>query len=259
MTARRRKIRHPGPIIAKKEYPHGTNAKYALNLCRCDDCRRAHNEYEQRRWLWQGEFPRVPPPLVDARPARRHVRVLMRQGMSHKRIAALAGVPASAVGTLIWGRYDRAGKRIRTTTAAKLFAVDLDLADGANVPADEAKEIIAELIARGWTKTAIGQRVHGPQAKSLQVAKRAYVYASTLRTLRQLMTEPVPLRRHSSGHTYKPTGRPPRPVVPYTAGVPSPIPPPTDIKPKGPESARKLKCEICGRPLIDHRLTERCA
>ena len=120
--------------------------------------------------------------------------------MGSKRIARKAGVPESLIGNIVWGRKNRAAKRIRRETERKILAVELDYAGGAKVPKAEALAIIDELLARGWTKTAIGKRVHGPQALSLQVAKGAdSVFASTLTTLRQLLVEPVPDRLYSRG------------------------------------------------------------
>ena len=268
MTARKRKLRHPGPIVTTKQYPHGTNARYSLNFCHCDECSRAHREYEKSRKLWQGEFPRVPPPLVDRGPARRHVKKLMGRGMSHKRIAQIAGVPASVVGTLVYGRYDRAAKKIRRQTAEKLLAVEYTASGIMKVPAAEAVAIIDELLARGWWKALIAQRITGPQAKALQVARTAsgMVEASTILKLRVLLDEDVPMRRHSNGSSYTPKGRPPRPVPQMTEGMYTEpridwtpwareAPAPTnDMAGKG-----VLRCKVCDKPLAFHLVTQRCA
>lgn len=267
MTARKRRIRHPGAIVAKKQYPHGTHACYSMNFCRCDECRQAHCEYERRRKLWRGEFPRVPPPLVDARPARRHVRQLMARGMSHRRIAQLAGVPTSAVGALIYGRFDRAAKRIRRQTAEKLLAVEYTALGIMKVPAAEALAIVDELLARGWWKAELGRRLDGPQAKSLQIAKTGsgMVEASTILKLRPLLEEPVPMRQHArTGKYYIPKGRPPRRVPQSTEGmytdpdeVLEPIEP---VKPVKELVGRGfLRCKVCDQPLIAHSITQRCA
>ena len=77
-------------------------------------------------------------------------------------------------------------------------------ADGRNVPADEAWEIVAELRRRGWWDAEIGRRVTGPEARSLQMGE-TQVYVSTLKALRQLLNEPVPARVHNpTGCTYTP-------------------------------------------------------
>lgn len=255
MTARKKRIRHPGAAVSTKQYPHGTHACYVLNKCRCDECRRARTEYERQRSRWHGEFPRTPPPLVDPGPARRHVKKLMAQGMGHKRIAEVAGLPSSLTGALIWGRYDRATKKIRRQTAEKLLAVELDLADGAKVPGEEAKAIIAELFARGWTKAEIGRRVHGPHAKSLQAARNGMVFAGTLRTLRELLEEPVPLRKYRGDIYYQPKGRPPRAVPRTTPGMGDPpLEPVESDTPRG-----NLRCKVCDKPLAFHLVSQKCA
>jgi hypothetical protein len=201
---------------------HGTHVCYVICCCRCDECKGANSRYESNRKAWCGQFPKTPPPLVDATEVRTHLRTLMDQGMGHKRIAELAGVASSSTGSIIWGRHDRAATKVRRETAEKLLAVELDVSDGAKVDATEAKAIIEELLARGWWKSEIGRRVHGPHALSLQVALTDLVFAGTLRTLRRLQVEPVPNRFHS------PTGRwitprrdhTPQLIEPTTPGVP---------------------------------------
>jgi hypothetical protein len=168
--------------------------------------------------------------------------------MGPKRIAQVSGVPHGAISKLIYGDYTtlRArSKRIQRTTAMRLLTCPLDLAYGAKVPAREAKRIVRELIARGWTKAEIGRRVHGPQAKSLQTARTPLVFAGTLRTLRRLLTEPVPTRVHNpTGKRYTPqTVHTWRQIEPSTRGVP----PDETLNLNG-----NLRCDICGRAIADH-------
>lgn len=184
---------------------HGTHACYVLDRCRCTDCTTARREYEQKRKQWTGPYPRILPPRVDAAPVRDHVHSLMEQGMGLKRIGKIAGVAHGAVSKLVYGDYLRGSPPSKTVTrinATKLLAVQLDLADGAQVDATEARLLIAELVARGWCKAEIGRRVHGPHAYALQAARGRKVFAGTLRTLRRLQDEPVPERRHPRGSTY---------------------------------------------------------
>lgn len=214
-----------GGATSSKLYPHGTHARYVLNRCRCDECKAALRAYSKRRSLWDREFPYLPPPLVDPKPARAHVRKLMRAGMGYKRIAQVAGVNPKTVYILATGkRKDRKAKRMRRESAEKILAVDLDLAGGQMVDSTEAKAIIAELVGRGWAKAEIGRRVHGPQAKALQVARNGMVTVAALATLRELLTEPVPLRNYSRGKAGTKAmpvrnGKRPAPVPATTIGV----------------------------------------
>lgn len=202
---------------------HGTHACYVLDRCRCVPCKNANRAYEKHRRAWAREFPYTDPPLVDAEPARRRVLDLVSQGMSLKRVAEVSGVPHGALSKLIYGIKGQRppNRRVRSETADKLLACPLDVADGARVDAAEAKAIVAELLARGWSKTAIAQRVVGPNAWGLQSVQYSTVRAGTLRRLRELLYEEVPLRRHWRGHMYEP--RPDyewRDIEPTTPGVP---------------------------------------
>lgn len=224
---------------------HGTHVCYVIDRCRCDDCMTANTLYEKHRRRWTGEFPYIDPPLVDSARARRHVKNLMRRGMGFKRIAEKAGVPASVVGTIIWGRHDRAAEKIRRETEAALLEVELELADGAKVDATEARRIVDELVARGWTKRAIGRRVHGPTASSLQM-RGEQVFVSTLKTLRQLMTERVPDRKSRHGTHPVKTNHSWKDIPPSTPGVPG------SIEYGGLRPTGQLTCDSCGKPLATH-------
>lgn len=227
------------------EHWHGTHACYVLDKCRCDLCRAATHAYEQHRRRWAREFPYADPPLVDSARARRHVKNLMKRGMGFKRIAETAGVPASAVGSIIWGRHDRAAKRIRRETEAALLRVELELADGAKVDGTEARAIVEELLARGWTKRSIGRQVHGPNANSLQL-RGGDVFVSTVKTLRRLLDEPVPPRKSRHGTHPVDNGYQWKRVPATTPGVPGTVAH-GDLRPAG-----KLTCLRCGDPLATH-------
>lgn len=213
------------------DHQHGTHVCYVHDRCRCQPCRQANIDYERHRRQWLGEFPRLPEPYVDADQARKLVAELKQRGMGLKTIADRSGVAHGTLWKLVYGRPESGPtKRCRPETVERLQTLldglvweEVTLADGAKVPGKEAQLIIRELVARGWTKAEIGRRVHGPTAKSLQVRKGS-VYVSTLRTLRQLLCEPVPLRYHNpTGGWYQPTGRNPRPVPRLVDGVGGPV------------------------------------
>jgi len=228
---------------------HGTYACYALDRCRCDDCQQARSRYGRLSTL--RNMGLRPTHVVDAEPARRRVHQLMEQGMGLKRIAEVSGVPHGSLWKLIYGKGPKGNRqrsrRLTAGNAEALLSTSLDLADGARVPADEAWAIVNELQARGWTKAAIGREVHGPDAVSLQLSTDT-VTAGHLRTLRRLLEQPVPTRRHPTGSTWQPKGRPARNVPATTPGV-------TTQPDRG---AGRLSCRICGDPFADHPLSGTC-
>lgn len=242
------------------EHVHGTHACYVLDRCRCDDCRIANRCYERERTKWLAGA--VKAPFVDAKPVRRRIRRLMDAGMGPKRIAVVSGVPHGAISKLIYGDYvtgRKPSRKVRRETADKLLDCPYDLGDGAKVDATEAKAIISELAARGWSRRAIARRIGNPKANGLQCVTTPTVMAGTLRSLRLLLDEPVPLRRHG------PTGRMYQPktdhiwlhVPPTTPGVPGKgAPASTTVGPPEIEPIAKglLRCNICGEPLAGHSL-----
>ena len=201
----------------------GTNARYVLDKCRCEPCREARSQAERRRQKYAVGI--LPHPMVDARPVHEHVESLIAQGMGRKRIAAVSGVPHGSLSKLIYGDPKRSmapSRRVRRSTADRLLATRLDVADGAKVDRTEFDALVDELTARGWSKRQIAKRVTGPQANALQAGRHSDVSAGNIRILRRLLFEPVPLRRHGpTGQRYLPSwARQPQLVDPTTPGVP---------------------------------------
>lgn len=211
----------------KTQHAHGTYVCFAIDLCRCDECVDAHRRYNQHRKSWASKNGTSRKPYVNSNPARNHVNRLVAQGMSVKRVAKKAGLSGGLMSRLMYGDYVRGtppSRRIRWQTSAKIRAVVLDLADGARVDRTEADLIIEELLARGWSKRQIALRITGPRAGALQVGRygTGEVMARTIRLLRPLQFQEVPLRLHG------PTGRliqpkrdhEPRLIEATTIGVP---------------------------------------
>lgn len=138
--------------------PHGVRAKYVAEKCRCDDCRKAHRDYEnarnrrraEERWGVRG------PDIVDAAPVRQHIQALQAAGMGYKRIAAAAGVSASRVGQLAGVTAPKTpNTRVHATTAAKILAVRPDPGGKQLTAAGPAGRKVRALHAIGWTLTEL--------------------------------------------------------------------------------------------------------
>lgn len=224
----------PNDACAHKQasHWHGTHACYVHDRCRCEDCRAANTRYEKSRAKWLAGV--VEQPYVDADQARKLIEELKKKGLGLKRIAAVSGVSHGALWKLVYGKNGRPSKRCRQETVEKLEQAleavlweEASVAGGAKVDATEAKLIVKELVARGWTKKEIATRIAGEPRQSLQAVSRAtsQVQARTLRVLRELMCEPVPMRIHPrTGKPYRPKpNRRPRAVPRLVDGVGGPI------------------------------------
>ena len=184
-------------IIAKHEYPHGTNARYVFGRCRCDACRAANSASRKRRDYLKrtGRSPDV-----DAAEARAHVLALMGTGMGYKRIAQAAGVDPKTVYILVAGRAERGTpppKRIRRTTAEKLLAVRPTVRRKQAIDALPYWWMIADLMGLGYSKAWISERI-GQGGRALQIGDR-FIHVETALKIKRLWettTTPAPEASH---------------------------------------------------------------
>lgn len=155
--------RTPKPCLHKEaDHRHGTYACYVLDRCRCEPCANANSTYKAERvrqqayGRWNG--------LVDADPARQHVRDLMAQGMGLKRIVAVSGVAQGVLWKLMYGKPKADGsrtpsRRITPGVEQRILATQLDLAGGAIVDSTGAVRRIQALVALGWSLSKIAGRL----------------------------------------------------------------------------------------------------
>lgn len=106
------------------ERPHGTRAKYVLERCRCEDCRRANREYEQQRALrkLRQRWGAAPPDFVPANEARDHLRWLSSVGVGTRRVCKQTGLSRT---TLQRVKHERRG-RVKRETAEAILGVSAE-------------------------------------------------------------------------------------------------------------------------------------
>ena len=150
---------------------HGTYVSYVIDRCRCDACRAANRTYEQeraRRKIYEQTTPGAQPAYVDGDEVRAHLHTLMEAGMGWKRIAHAAGVGASTVYPILYGKLlnqpehpEHRPPRVQVTrkVADKLLAVELDLADGARVDGNGTRLRLRALVAIGWPMAELARRL----------------------------------------------------------------------------------------------------
>lgn len=175
----------------RKVRPHG-RAKYVVEKCRCEICRKDARAYENNRRR-QRAYGRAA--YVDAEPARQHVRELQAAGLGWKRVAALAGLDHSVVWKLLYGdrkRFDGPSKRVRPATEQKILAVQatLDtLGDMALVDATGARRRLQALVAMGWSQTKLADRLGVLRSNFTGTMRRDKLHVATVRAVRKLYDE----------------------------------------------------------------------
>lgn len=171
----------------RAEHRHGERVTYIVHKCRGEACLAATREYERartRRVLYGRSR------LVDASPAREHVRQLMAQGMGWKQVARRAGVPNTTVGSLLYGKRPNAPdhpehrpprRQISRETSERLLAVTLDLAPGARVDATGASRRVQALVRAGWPLSHIAERadVDHQRVRALAHGRRSWTLRET--------------------------------------------------------------------------------
>lgn len=155
---------------------------------RSSERRAAHAAYERHRtrMIAYGRWQ----PHVDAEPVRAHVRGLMADGLSRRRITEISGVSETTVIRLLYGQPGRSpSKVIRTESARALIAVraDLDmLGPTALVDATGTRRRLQALIAQGWSRARIAERLNTHPDVISRYTRRARVTAAVVRAVRAL-------------------------------------------------------------------------
>lgn len=132
--------------------PHGY-ARYRLDNCRCDICRKAVQKYDRQQVINRANGR---PATVDAEPIRKHVRSLQAEGIGLRRIAETSGVRRQTLQVLLAGRTycnHPPSRRVRAATAEKLLAVTVETArQRRTVDAIGTRRRLQALVAIGWTQ-----------------------------------------------------------------------------------------------------------
>jgi hypothetical protein len=153
---------------------HGVRLAYQAG-CRCLPCCAANSTYR-------------PTPLVDAGPARAHLKALAAGAVGHARAAQLSGVAVSQL------RQIRVGTttRVRVTTAARILAIPVRPALGVRISAVEARRKVRQLQRERLTKTQIAHAL-GYQSPRVQLGRTAVTLRTALKVKqlhRRMMTVP---------------------------------------------------------------------
>ena len=135
-----RVVPEPSSWVAPDSHrPHGSYAKYTVELCRCEPCRRAKRDYERARQHAIRRPDQVWAPYVPAGAARRHVRELAAAGVGLKQLAKVSGLPHGLLSKLVYGDRARgmaSSRRIRRETHEAIMAVrPSDFAGGTRLDA----------------------------------------------------------------------------------------------------------------------------
>jgi len=118
----------------------------------CGDCRVS--------LVWNG--------LVDAKPARRHLKRLSKRGVGYKQVAAACDIGTTTVFEILSGQ----NKQTRKRTADAILAVDEDaVADHGLIPAGPTWKLLRELEAEYFTKGEVA-RLLGYKSPCLQIGRK---------------------------------------------------------------------------------------
>ena len=149
--------------------------------CRCGDCQAASYRAKIQRELaiLRGEWH----PFVDAQPARARVQQLQAGGLSLYSIAAMAGVRPNTLVHLTGGTQgSKPAGRIRPETEAAILGLRVSrrsIPGRAMVDAAGAQRRIQALIALGWTRSQLAQRLGVKDTNLGTMLSRTHVRAAT--------------------------------------------------------------------------------
>lgn len=169
----------------RREAPHHDNLTcYTDYRCRLPECVDRYNARNRERvrahktGAWAG--------LVDAGPARAHIRRLLQDGMSAEAIARLADVSVHSVLDIMRPHPSkRRGRRRRITpdVEQKILAVRADDRASGRISSTGTVRRIQALVAVGWPVTRIARQAGLSCANAHELLQRPRVYVSTARTI----------------------------------------------------------------------------
>jgi hypothetical protein len=164
-----------------EDKPHGTLVRYTMG-CRCDECKAVKTSYGRERKEAQRNGkgnPRVP---ADA--ARAHLALLSDAGIGYLRVSELAGVNHN----IVWKIRTGERKHIMFTTEQKILSITPDdISDSTTIDASETWKKIDWLLAHGFTKTSLAQKL-GLATPALQIGKKL-VMRKTARRIEEIYNE----------------------------------------------------------------------
>lgn len=172
----------------------------------CEQCPReasrrglCHTHYENRRRK-EVAYGRWQSTMIDAEPARQHVKALMAAGLGSRRIAELSGVQRETMRWLTVGRSELGhgpAKRIRDTNAQRLLAIPIPdvphhlVAGGQKIPLLGTTRRLQALVAIGYTQVYLSDRIGltASNATRLFTGRADFVTASAARRVEAVFNE----------------------------------------------------------------------
>lgn len=147
---------------------HGSRYTYVHHKCRCDACTKANTEYGRKYNLtkahhyWNPHLPATPTDLVDAEPARQHVKRLSQAGIGEPRTAELAGTTRSTINRLLRGDTNQPTptQKLPRDTADRILAVEISVrsySGGAQIPATGTRRRLQALVHVGYPMTTLAR------------------------------------------------------------------------------------------------------
>ena len=152
--------------------------------CRCEPCREANRAYaRQRDRASRRPDEQLEAAYIDAGEVRAHLRFLAARGVGRRQVSAVSGVAQSSLAKLRSGKV----RRCRPATAEAILAVfPIDAADGAYVPAGPTWKLLDDLLAHGWTRTAIARALGSTAKAPAMQLDREFVTARNARAVKAL-------------------------------------------------------------------------
>lgn len=98
------------------KHEHGTRSSYVTCKCRCDECREAARK-DARQYEKQIAYGRSKAHQVDAEPARKHLKRLLRRGWGIRLVAQETGVGVSTLQRVLYGHPSKGVKVAKTVKA----------------------------------------------------------------------------------------------------------------------------------------------
>ncbi|MFE0699156.1 hypothetical protein [Streptomyces sp. NPDC058872] len=152
---------------------HGSPTWVFTKRCSCKKCRAVKNAYQRQVYRRRGYGTWQP--YIDATPARQHLLMLHRAGISYSQIGRQSGLHENHVRRIAKGR----SKQVRPATEQAILALTVEGMQRKVLPVTGSARRLQALVAIGWPFSTLATYVGMDPRSVCRITYQRFIFKST--------------------------------------------------------------------------------